>query len=53
MRKYIVYLFTVPACILFLIAEMIRGEKVCWRAEEAINRWLAGKPDNQYYLDSV
>ena len=36
MKKIITYIFTVPACILFYIAEKIRGEKISWRFEEAL-----------------
>lgn len=36
MKKLLSYIFTVPACTLFLIAEKIRGEKLSWRWEEAI-----------------
>ena len=31
------YIFTVPACILFWIAEKINGEKLCWRVKEVFN----------------
>lgn len=44
MRKALSYVLTVPACTLFFLAELVRGEKIAWRAEEIINRWLAGKP---------
>jgi hypothetical protein len=47
MKRIISYIFTVPACVLFLIAELVRGEKITWRAEETINHWLAGKPNNR------
>lgn len=36
MRKKLAYIFTVPASLLFLIAEKIRGEKIGWRVREVI-----------------
>lgn len=35
--KLISYIFTIPACILFYIAEKIRGEKIGWRYKEVFN----------------
>ena len=47
MRKTVSYLLTIPACILFYLAEVIRGEKICWRADEVINAWLKAQPSNR------
>lgn len=33
----IIYIFTVPASILFFIAEKINGEKIGWRYKEILN----------------
>ena len=38
MRKKISYIFTIPACILFYIAEKILGEKITWIAEESLKK---------------
>ncbi len=34
MMKKICYIFTIPASILFYIAELINGEKIGWRCKE-------------------
>ena len=36
MRKNLSYIFTIPACILFWVAEKIAGEKIAWRYKEVI-----------------
>ena len=36
MRKKLYYIFSIPACILFWIAEKVAGEKMAWRWEEVI-----------------
>ena len=35
MIKKICYIFTIPASILFYIAELITGEKIGWRCKES------------------
>jgi len=38
MRKKLSYIFTVPASILFWIAERVAGGKLAWRWEEVIEK---------------
>ena len=41
MKYILVYIFTVPASILFYIAEKILGEKIGWRVEEVVEGMTA------------
>ena len=41
--RIISYIFTIPACILFYVAEKIRGEKVSWRNEDVLEIFKSKK----------
>jgi len=44
LRKYTTYIFYIPAVILLLVSEKVRGEKITWRVEETINAYLKASP---------